>query len=99
MRWQLRVEQDEYSGLGHLSPSGVSSVEARFETSDLDSVLSRMTDFLRGAGFVFEGQLQVVDEVEEELGVIRYELTEIGREELARRRRVGVPDHGEVSPP
>lgn len=33
-----------------------------FNYDHIDSVLQGMTDFLRGCGFVFDGELQIVDE-------------------------------------
>ena len=35
-----------------------------FKAETLDDVLFHMTDFLRGVGYVFDGELQVVDSAE-----------------------------------
>ena len=39
-----------------------------FETSSLDEILGQFTDFLRGAGFHFDGNVEIVNDypVEEE---------------------------------
>lgn len=50
-----------------------------FNYDDIDSVLMGMTDFLRGCGFVFDGQLQIVDE-QEPNRVINPDMEKCGRD-------------------
>jgi len=45
------------------------TVSMQFEDIYLDSVISNFQDFLKGCGFVFSGELQIVEE--EKDGVIR----------------------------
>ena len=45
------------------------TVSMQFDDIYLDSVISNFQDFLKGCGFVFSGELQIVEE--EKDGVIR----------------------------
>lgn len=47
-------EESSYIGNGKTT--------SEFSAAHIDDVLSRFEDFLRGAGFIFDGHLELVDE-------------------------------------